>query len=113
MPAWRSEFERWADGCTDNPRRVTVTSDSTFVGIFRHITAVDDAGAGSATVYTEGLTAVVNTGRDSPADITIITADGRAILRERQTTTTARYALSEAGVYIVTIAGKSYKLTAR
>ena len=60
------EFTGWNDGNTENPRTVTVTSDTTFVAIFTEAgttptitVTVNDATMGSATYTLDGNTAVL------------------------------------------------------
>ena len=60
------EFSRWNDGNTENPRTVTVTSDTAFTAIFTEIgstptitVTVNDATMGSATYTLDGNTAVL------------------------------------------------------
>ena len=60
------EFTGWNDGNTENPRTVTVTSDTTFMAIFSETettptitVTVNDATMGSATYTLDGNTAVL------------------------------------------------------
>ena len=60
------EFTGWNDGNTENPRTVTVTSDTTFMAIFTEAgttptitVTVNDATMGSATYTLDGNTAVL------------------------------------------------------
>ena len=60
------EFTGWSDGNTENPRMVTVTSDTTFMAIFTEAgttpiitVTVNDAAMGSATYTMDGNTAVL------------------------------------------------------
>ena len=60
------EFTAWNDGNTENPRTVTVTSDTAFVAIFTETettptitVTVNDATMGSATYTMDGNTAVL------------------------------------------------------
>ena len=60
------EFTAWNDGNTENPRTVTVTSDTTFMAIFAEAVStptitvtVNDATMGSATYTLDGNTAVL------------------------------------------------------
>ena len=60
------EFTGWSDGNTENPRTVTVTSDTAFVAIFTETetaptitVTVNDATMGSATYTMDGNTAVL------------------------------------------------------
>ena len=60
------EFTAWNDGNTENPRTVTITSDTAFVAIFTEVVStptitvtVNDATMGSATYTLDGNTAVL------------------------------------------------------
>ena len=60
------EFTGWNDGNTENPRTVTITSDTTFMAIFAEAVStptitvtVNDATMGSATYTLDGNTAVL------------------------------------------------------
>ena len=60
------EFTGWNDGNTENPRTVTITSDTTFMAIFTETettpiitVTVNDATMGSATYTLDGNTAVL------------------------------------------------------
>ena len=60
------EFTRWSDGNTENPRTVTITSDTAFMAIFTEAVStptitvtVNDATMGSASYTLDGNTAVL------------------------------------------------------
>ena len=60
------EFTAWSDGNTENPRTVTITSDTTFMAIFAETettptitVTVNDATMGSASYTLDGNTAVL------------------------------------------------------
>ena len=66
MPNEGYEFTAWSDGNTENPRTVTITSDTAFMAIFTEAVStptitltVNDATMGSATYTMDGNTAVL------------------------------------------------------
>ena len=130
------EFTAWNDGNTENPRTVTVTSDTAFMAIFAEAVSmptitvtVNDATMGSATYTLDGNTAVLtatpnegysfviwNDGNtENPRTVTI-TSDTTfmAIFTETETTPTITLTVNDAtmGSASYTLDGNTAVLTA-
>ena len=130
------EFTGWSDGNTENPRTVTVTSDTAFVAIFTETettptitVTVNDATMGSATYTLDGNTAVLtatpnegyeftawNDGNtENPRTVTV-TSDTAfvAIFTETETTPTITVTVNDAtmGSATYTLDGNTAVLTA-
>ena len=129
-------FTGWSDGNTENPRTVTITSDTTFMAIFAETettptitVTVNDATMGSATYTMDGNTAVLtatpnegysfviwNDGNtENPRTVTI-TSDTAfmAIFAETETTPTITVTVNDAtmGSATYTMDGNTAVLTA-
>ena len=130
------EFTAWNDGNTENPRTVTITSDTTFMAIFAETettptitVTVNDATMGSATYTLDGntavLTATANEGysfltwsdgnTENPRTVTV-TSDTAftAIFTETETTPTITVTVNDAtmGSATYTMDGNTAVLTA-
>ena len=129
-------FVIWSDGNTENPRTVTITSDTTFMAIFAEAVStptitvtVNDATMGSATYTMDGNTAVLtatpnegyvftgwNDGNtENPRTVTV-TSDTAfmAIFTETETTPTITVTVNDAtmGSATYTLDGNTAVLTA-
>ena len=130
------EFTGWSDGNTENPRTVTITSDTTFMAIFAETettptitVTVNDATMGSATYTMDGntavLTATANEGyvftgwndgnTENPRTVTV-TSDTAftAIFTETETAPTITVTVNDAtmGSATYTLDGNTAVLTA-
>ena len=130
------EFTGWSDGNTENPRTVTITSDTTFMAIFAETettptitVTVNDATMGSATYTMDGntavLTATANEGyvftgwndgnTENPRTVTV-TSDTAftAIFAETETTPTITVTVNDVtmGSATYTMDGNTAVLTA-
>ena len=130
------EFTGWNDGNTENPRTVTITSDTAFMAIFAEAVStptitvtVNDATMGSATYTMDGntavLTATANEGysfviwsdgnTENPRTVTV-TSDTAfmAIFAETETTPTITVTVNDAtmGSATYTLDGNTAVLTA-
>jgi hypothetical protein len=92
-------FVMWSDNVTDNPRTITVTSDTTFTAVFEAVnntTAVDELAAAKVNIYTVGNTIVVENAAD---EIRVYNVMGRLVARNAVNAASIR--VDGAGVYIV------------
>ncbi len=104
IPADGYRFVRWNDGNTENPRRVTVTGDMTFVAEFElDGSAVESPGNDAMRIYVVGRTLHVENNTDT---YRVYTATGQLVYMGDDTTVS----LADAGVYIVRIGGRSQKV---
>ena len=104
IPADGYRFVRWNDGNTENPRRVTVTGDMTFVAEFElDGSAVESPGNDAMRVYVVGRTLHVENNADT---YRVYTATGQLVYMGDDTTVS----LADAGVYIVRTGERSQKV---
>ena len=104
IPADGYRFVRWNDGNTENPRRVTVTGDMTFVAEFElDGSAVESPGNDAMRVYVVGRTLHVENNTDT---YRVYTASGQLVYMGDDTTVS----LADAGVYIVRTGERSQKV---
>lgn len=104
IPADGYRFVRWNDGNTENPRRVTVTGDMTFVAEFElDASAVESPGNDAMRVYVVGRTLHVENNTDT---YRVYTASGQLVYMGNDTTVS----LADAGVYIVRTGERSQKV---
>ena len=104
IPANGYRFVRWNDGNTENPRRVTVTGDMTFVAEFElDGSAVESPGNDAMRVYVVGRTLHVENNTDT---YRVYTASGQLVYMGNDTTVS----LADAGVYLVRTRERSQKV---
>ena len=104
IPANGYRFVRWNDGNTENPRRVTVTGDMTFVAEFElDGSAVESPGNDAMRVYVVGRTLHVENNTDT---YRVYTATGQLVYMGNDTTVS----LADAGVYLVRTGERSQKV---
>lgn len=106
------EFDSWTDGNTTNPRYITVTSDTTFTCRFRVKNGVDVTASDDLQMWSEERTIIITNVKEKTT-IEIYNIDGRQILSTVQLSDQAEYTMPDAGIYMVVINGKGYKVTTK
>lgn len=100
LPLEVGRFVAWADGPTDNPRRVTLTGNTSLTALFERLT-VTEAGNGAWTMTSEGrrLTVSCRVGET----LKIYDVQGRCHLAMATTADRTTLVLPSAGVWLVQV----------
>lgn len=96
------QFLGWNDGNADNPRTITVNSDSTFVALFHSPEGINDVNNPGLLVLTQGLNLSIQGANNQP--INIYDLMGRHICGSNPShNDTATFQLPHPGIYLIRV----------
>jgi hypothetical protein len=99
-----AEFLGWSDSITDNPRTIVVTSDTTFMALFRHMLGIDDATPATHCVISVSQRVIHIDGLLNN-NVSVFDLYGRRIAYTPSATGTVTITTPTAGVFLVQIEG--------
>ena len=103
LPIEGYRFTGWDDGSVDNPRRLTLMSNTTVTALFAVVTGIDDAAAPVWTAAVEGRYVVVS-GVENRS-ISLYDTQGRRLFHGRSHSDRLVLRAPSAGVYLVSVDG--------
>ncbi len=98
------EFLSWSDSVADNPRTIVVTSDTTFMALFRHMLGIDDATPATHCVISVSQRVIHIDGLLNN-NVSVFDLYGRRIAYTPSATGTVTITTPTAGVFLVQIEG--------
>ena len=111
LPVEGYRFERWSDGTTDNPRRVTVSANATLTAMFATITGIDAVDATpSWTAVAEGRSIVVD--GCNGQTVSLFDVQGRQLFQRRAEGGRMVLHVQQGGIYLVSVGGSAARKVA-
>ena len=101
LPLQGFRFARWNDGNTDNPRRVTLTSEVTYTADMEIVTAIDEVVGASWSMTVDGH--MLNVECPVGSTVGIYSTDGRRLMQQTATDGRLRVWMPAEGVYLVQV----------
>ena len=95
-------FVKWLDEDTNNPRNISVASDSTFTAVFAVDNAIDENMLNQIAVYPNPTTGIVNIEAEGLTNVVVFDVTGR-MMKSVANETTIDISDLEAGVYFFSI----------
>ena len=101
-------FVSWNDGNTENPRYITVESDTTFVATFQLVDGIEDVNMSNVDVYSYNNQVVIANAEGFSVEI--FDMSGRLVVSENSISqSVCRYTISTDGIYLVKVGKNLYK----